>query len=153
MGIWVAKLASRSFPTRFELEYRWLLVLPNTVRLSPAHTLCGCGNHTPMRARAYSSALGSTRSFQQCRHTRARIRLLGCTELQGASSASPTGCPARHLRHILPPLILLSRTRRPRTRAPRSSSCGSDVAGTETGRPPLMACSWRAADQAQELLR
>jgi hypothetical protein len=49
-----------------------------------------------MRARAYSSAIGSARSFQQRLRTRARIRLLGHAELQGASSAPPAACPAHH---------------------------------------------------------
>jgi hypothetical protein len=82
-------------------EYVTVFQLPGR-RLSPAHTLCGCENHASMRARAYSSALGSARSFQQRRRTRVRI---GCwvtpsCRVPPPLRPPPADCPTCHLRLV-----------------------------------------------------
>jgi hypothetical protein len=82
-------------------EYVTVFQLPGR-RLSPAHTLCRCKNHASMRARAYSSALGSARSFQQRRRTRMRV---GCwvtpsCRVPPPLRPPPADCPTCHLRLV-----------------------------------------------------
>jgi hypothetical protein len=150
MGIWVAKLASRPFPHPV-----WAGI-PVAISAAKSHPLRMRKSH-PLRMRK-SHPLRMRKSHPDARPgllIRTRLDTLlpavsshtgvhpavGLHRATGTSSASPAGCPARHLRLVRPPSILPSRTRRPRTRAPRSSSCGSDVAGMGTGRHPLMACN------------